>query len=369
MLRLGKEVMRAGMGKRKYVMGGKAYYEPIEWLWNPPPPEVDRDEESGWTKQSRRCGLIAVKGGMLQDYDQWGHLHMLTVIYVPNNYVVVAKSAERDGYDALQVGAFEAKEKHVTRAMQGHFRKAGTPLLRRLSEFPVTPEAAMAPGTVMTARHFLPGQYIDVQGKTIGKGFAGGMKRWGFKGLRASHGVSKAHRSIGSTGACQDPGRVWKGKKMAGHMGDKKRTVRNLYVFAIDPEESILLVRGHVPGKPGNILRIRDSNKGFHEPPPFPTYDPAKSNEADTTELLYGTPKMPHAVASMGAFPPEGEEETIWETRKRLGEPLLAKAKEEYEAFMAEWGKQKGKTGMTYFDHKNRQWRFEREADGDLPWF
>lgn len=166
----------------------------------------------------------------------------------------------------------------------GHFASAHVPPARELHEFRVSPDALIPAGTRLFATHFLAGQFVDVTGTTKGKGFAGGMKRWGFHGLRATHGVSVSHRSIGSTGCRQDPGRVFKNKKMPGHMGHERRTMRNLLVYRVFPDLNVILLVGCLPGPKGSVLYLRDATwKSFKRVPPFPTHDPAKQPE--TTAL------------------------------------------------------------------------------------
>lgn len=157
------------------------------------------------------------------------------------------------------MGAGSKKRKQITGAEYGHFAARGVQIKRELSEFRVTPDAILPVGTVVDASHFLAGQYVDIQGKTIGKGFQGPMKRWGFAGLPASHGTTKKHRAHGSIGNSQDPGRVWKGKKMAGQMGNRTRTVQNCFVYRVDPERNLIYVVGQVPGKRGNFVRVKDA--------------------------------------------------------------------------------------------------------------
>jgi large subunit ribosomal protein L3 len=175
--------------------------------------------------------------------------------------VVAARRPDRDGYAAVQLGVGRAKAKKVTKPMRGHFAKAKVTPKAKLAEFRVSEDALLEPGTALTVGHFVIGQFVDVCGTSIGKGFAGAMKRWGFKGLRASHGVSVAHRSHGSTGNRQDPGRVFKGKKMAGHMGDRRVTVQNLEVVGVDHERGLLLIKGAVPGARGGYVRVTDAIK------------------------------------------------------------------------------------------------------------
>jgi large subunit ribosomal protein L3 len=171
----------------------------------------------------------------------------------------------------VQLGVGRAKAKNVSKPMRGHFGKAKVTPKARLAEFRVSEDALLEPGTALAVGHFVVGQYVDVCGTSIGKGFAGAMKRWGFKGLRASHGVSVSHRSHGSTGNRQDPGRVFKGKKMAGHMGDRRVTVQNLEVVGIDHERGLLLVKGAVPGTRGGYVRVTDAVKrALPQEAPYP---------------------------------------------------------------------------------------------------
>jgi len=164
-------------------------------------------------------------------------------------------------YHAVQVAASDRPHKTTTRQMLGHFKKAQVPPKRIVREFPVTPDAHVPVGTTLSAIHFVPGQFVDVVANSIGKGFQGGMKRWGFKGLKASHGVSAAHRSSGSAGNCQDPGRIWPGKKMAGRMGNKRITTQNLAVVRVDTSLDLIFVRGAIPGVDDAHVLIRDAKK------------------------------------------------------------------------------------------------------------
>jgi large subunit ribosomal protein L3 len=208
-----------------------------------------------------RTGLLAEKLGMTRLFEDDGSHSPVTVLRVEACEVVAARQPERDGYCAVQIGMGTAKVKNVTKPMRGHFAKAGVAPKAKLAEFRVSADALLEPGTPLSVEHFVVGQYVDVAGTSIGKGFAGAMKRWGFKGLRASHGVSLSHRSHGSTGNRQDPGKVFKGKKMAGHMGARRVTVQNLEVVGIDRERGLVLVRGAVPGARGGYVRITDAVK------------------------------------------------------------------------------------------------------------
>ncbi len=218
-----------------------------------------------------RTGLLAQKIGMSRQFGEGGRHYAVTVLKVDNLQVVARRTEEANGYNAVQLGWGTAKVKNVSKAMRGHFAAAKVEPKRRLAEFRVSEDALLDIGTELSAAHFSDGQYVDVTGITIGKGFAGGMKRHGFAGLRASHGVSINHRSLGSTGQCQDPGKVFKGKKMAGQMGNKQATTQNLRIIGTDDERGLILVSGAVPGSRGGFVRIFDAvKKALPEGTPFP---------------------------------------------------------------------------------------------------
>src|SRR5438034_9020813 len=206
-----------------------------------------------------RTGLIAQKLGMSRVFTDEGNHVAVTVLRVDNCQVVAQRTQDKDGYTALQLGVGTAKVKNVTKPQRGHFAKAKVEPKARLAEFRVSEDALVPVGAEITAAHFLPGQYVDVTGTSIGKGFAGGMKRHNFHGLRATHGVSVSHRSHGSTGQRQDPGKVFKGKKMAGHMGAERVTTQNLVVVKTDPARGLVMVRGAVPGSKGGWVLVRDA--------------------------------------------------------------------------------------------------------------
>lgn len=208
-----------------------------------------------------RTGLIARKLGMSRVFRDDGSHVPVSVLQVETCQVVAQRTVEREGYTALQLGVGTRKVKNVTKPERGHFAKAGVEPKRKVAEFRVSDDALIDVGAEITVEHFVPGQFVDVVGTSIGKGFAGGMKRHGFGGLRATHGVSISHRSLGSTGNRQDPGRTFKGKKMAGHLGDKRVTVLNLEVVGTDLERGLLLIRGAVPGAEGGHLLVRDAVK------------------------------------------------------------------------------------------------------------
>lgn len=218
-----------------------------------------------------RSGLIAQKLGMTRVFTPTGEHIPVTVLKVDGIQVVAVRTEERDGYTAVQLGLGDAKVKNVSKAMRGHFAAAKVEPKRKLAEFRVSPENLLEPGVEISAEHFIAGQFVDVTGTSIGKGFAGGMKRHNFRGLEATHGVSVSHRSHGSTGQRQDPGRVFKNKKMAGHMGDVQVTTQNLIVVSTDANRGLVLVKGAVPGSEGGYVLIRDAVKRkLPEGVPFP---------------------------------------------------------------------------------------------------
>jgi large subunit ribosomal protein L3 len=208
-----------------------------------------------------RTGLLARKVGMTRIFGSDGSHVPVTVLQVEDNEVVATRTSESDGYTAVQVGTGKAKPKNVTKPMRGHFAKAKVEPKKVLREFRVAADAIVEPGTRLSAAHFLAGQRVDVSGTSLGKGFAGAMKRHNFGGTRATHGVSVSHRAHGSTGQCQDPGKVFKGKKMAGHMGAQRVTTHNLEVAGVDAERGLLLVKGAIPGAKGGVVQVRDAVK------------------------------------------------------------------------------------------------------------
>jgi len=218
-----------------------------------------------------RTGLIAKKLGMSRLFNEDGSTIPVTLLHVDNVRVVAKRSADKDGYEAVQLGIGIAKPKNVSKANKGHFAKAGVEAPRKVVEFRVATDAMLEPGAVLSSAHFVAGQKVDVTGVTVGKGFAGAMKRWNFSGLEASHGVSVSHRSHGSTGNRQDPGKTFKNKKMAGHMGVERVTTQNLEVAGVDAEKGLLLIKGAVPGSKGGYVLVRDAIKrARHADAPFP---------------------------------------------------------------------------------------------------
>ncbi|ABV92025.1 50S ribosomal protein L3 [Dinoroseobacter shibae DFL 12 = DSM 16493] len=208
-----------------------------------------------------RSGVIAKKVGMTRLFMEDGKQVPVTVLQLDKLQVVAQRTAEKDGYSAVQLGAGTAKAKRTTKAMRGHFAAASVEPKRKVAEFRVAPENLINVGEEITADHYFEGQYVDVSGTSIGKGFAGAMKRHNFGGLRASHGVSISHRSHGSTGQCQDPGKVFKGKKMAGHMGAARVTTQNLQVVRTDADRGLIMIKGAVPGSKGGWVTIKDAVK------------------------------------------------------------------------------------------------------------
>jgi large subunit ribosomal protein L3 len=208
-----------------------------------------------------RTGVIAKKMGMTRLFQDDGRHVPVTVLELPNVQVVSRRETDVDGYTAVQLGAGVAKAKNVAKPQRGHFGKAEVEPKARVAEFRVSEDALLDVGATISAEHFIAGQYVDIQGVTQGKGFQGAMKRWGFGGLRATHGVSVSHRSHGSTGQRQDPGKVFKNKKMAGHMGARNRTQQNLEIVRTDLERGLLFVKGSVPGHKGGWLLVKDAVK------------------------------------------------------------------------------------------------------------
>ena len=243
-----------------------------------------------------RSGVIAKKVGMTRLFMEDGKQIPVTVLQLDKLQVVAQRTAEDHGYTAVQLGAGTAKAKRTSAPMRGHFAAAKVEPKRKVAEFRVDPDNLIGVGEEITANHYFDGQFVDVTGTSIGKGFAGAMKRHNFGGLRASHGVSISHRSHGSTGQCQDPGRVFKGKKMAGHMGAARVTTQNLQVVRTDVDRGLIMIKGAVPGSKGGWVTIKDAvKKPFPENAPLP----AALRQADA----------PAAEAPVEEAPAEGGEE------------------------------------------------------------
>src|SRR3954463_13375736 len=245
-----------------------------------------------------RTGLLAQKLGMTRIFAADGNHVPVTVLKVDHCQVVAVRTDETNGYNAVQLGVGTAKVKNVSKAQRGHFAKAKVEPKKKLAEFRVSKDNLLEVGAELSAAHFVVGQFVDVVGTTIGKGFAGAMKRWNFGGLRATHGVSVSHRSHGSTGNRQDPGRTFPGKKMAGHLGQETVTTLNVTVWKVDVERGLILVKGAVPGSEGSYVKVRDAIKkaapadlprrgAFRragEAPPAAAETPAEEAPAATTE-------------------------------------------------------------------------------------
>jgi large subunit ribosomal protein L3 len=218
-----------------------------------------------------RSGVIAKKVGMTRLFMEDGKQIPVTVLQMENLQVVAQRTSDKDGYTAVQLGAGSIKAKNVSQPMRGHFAAAKVEPKRKIAEFRVAPENMIEVGAEITAEHYVEGQYVDVSGTSIGKGFAGAMKRHNFGGLRASHGVSISHRSHGSTGQCQGPGKVFKGKKMAGHMGAVRVTTQNLQVVKTDADRGLIMIKGAVPGSKGGWVTVKDAvKKPLVDNVPFP---------------------------------------------------------------------------------------------------
>ncbi|MGC1302649.1 MAG: 50S ribosomal protein L3 [Caulobacteraceae bacterium] len=218
-----------------------------------------------------RTGVIAKKLGMTRFFDEAGQHVPVTVLSLDGCQVTGQRTLDKDGYVALQLGAGAKKAKNTSQAMRGHFAKALVEPKHHVTEFRVSEDNLIDVGAELTADHFVPGQKVDVQGVTIGKGFAGGMKRWNFSGLRATHGVSVSHRSLGSTGQRQDPGKTFKGKKMGGQLGVETVTTQNLTVWRVDAERGLILIKGAVPGSEGSYVKVSDAvKKALHADAPKP---------------------------------------------------------------------------------------------------
>jgi large subunit ribosomal protein L3 len=254
-----------------------------------------------------RTGVIAKKMGMTRLFQDDGRHVPVTVLALENLQVIARREQERDGYTAVQLGAGSAKAKNLNKPQRGHFGKAEVEPKAKVVEFRVEEDGLLDVGAEISADHFVAGQLVDVQGVTQGKGFAGAMKRWGFKGLRATHGVSVSHRSHGSTGQRQDPGRVFKNKKMAGHMGARNRTQQNLEVVRTDVERGLIFVKGSVPGSKGGWLLIKDAVKvPQFETVPFPAGLKSKSSPSEHEEAPAGMVEEA-AVHEIPALPGDDE--------------------------------------------------------------
>ena len=255
-----------------------------------------------------RTGVIAKKVGMTRLFQEDGRHVPVTVLALDNVQVVARREADRDGYSAVQLGAGSAKAKNLTKPERGHFGKAEVEPKARVVEFRVAEDALLDVGAEIAANHFVAGQMVDVQGVTQGKGFAGAMKRWGFGGMRATHGVSISHRAHGSTGQRQDPGRVFKNKKMAGHMGARNRTQQNLEIVLTDVPRGLIFVKGSVPGHKGGWLIVKDSVKVARpDEAPYPAGLKELLKKADLEEAPIAGLVDEAAVHDIPALPSDEE--------------------------------------------------------------
>jgi large subunit ribosomal protein L3 len=271
-----------------------------------------------------RSGVIAKKVGMTRLFMEDGKQVPVTVLQLDKLQVVAQRTPEKDGYSAVQLGAGTAKAKRTTQAMRGHFAVAKVEPKRKVAEFRVAPENLINVGEEITADHYFEGQFVDVSGTSIGKGFAGAMKRHNFGGLRASHGVSISHRSHGSTGQCQDPGKVFKGKKMAGHMGAAKVTTQNLQVVRTDAERGLIMIKGAVPGSKGGWVTIKDAvKKPFPENAILPAALKSAAEEAA---------KAAEEAAAAAAAEAEEEAKRLAEEQAAAEDAALKEAEAEIQA-------------------------------------
>jgi len=271
-----------------------------------------------------RSGVIAKKVGMTRLFLEDGRQVPVTVLQLDKLQVVAQRTADKDGYSAVQLGAGTAKAKRTTQAMRGHFAEAKVEPKRKVAEFRVAPENLIKVGEEITADHYFEGQFVDVCGTSIGKGFAGAMKRHNFRGLEMTHGVSISHRSHGSTGQCQDPGKVFKGKKMAGHMGAAKVTTQNLQVVRTDAGRGLIMIKGAVPGSKGGWVTIKDAvKKPFPENAIMPAALKSAAEEAS---------KAAEEAAAQAAAEEEAEAKRLAEEQAAAEEAALKEAEADIDA-------------------------------------
>ncbi len=257
-----------------------------------------------------RTGMIAKKEGMTRIFDEDGRQIPVTVLKVDGCQVVSIRTEETDGYTAIQLGAGVRKTNRTNKAQKGHFAKAKVAPKQKVAEFRVTQDNVLEVGAELSVNHYIAGQYVDVIGTTKGKGYQGAMKRHNFGGMRATHGVSVSHRALGSTGQCQDPGKVFKGKKMAGHMGDVRQTTQSLKIVAVDEAEGLILVKGAVPGANKGWVLIQDAEKyDVIDGAPFPAG--LKTAEVTPTEATEAT-----ASETPAEVKPEAPVETPEESKE-----------------------------------------------------
>jgi large subunit ribosomal protein L3 len=270
-----------------------------------------------------RTGVIAKKLGMARFFDEAGTHVPVTVLSLEGCQVVAQRTQDKDGYVALQLGAGAKKAKNTSKAMRGHFAKAEVEPKRTIMEFRVSEDMLIDVGAELTADHYLPGQKIDITGTTVGKGFQGAMKRWNFGGMRATHGVSVSHRAHGSTGQRQDPGKTFKGKKMAGHLGQETVTTLNLPVWRVDVERGLILVKGAVPGTEGSFVKIRDAVK-IAAPKDIPTPGAFRKAGQEAAPSIAAEDETPVVEAEAQAEAPAAEEPAVTEAEAPAAEATEA---------------------------------------------
>ena len=270
-----------------------------------------------------RTGVIAKKLGMARFFDEAGTHVPVTVLSLEGCQVVAQRTQDKDGYVALQLGAGAKKPKNTSKAMRGHFAKAEVEPKRTIAEFRVSQDMLIDVGAELTADHYLPGQKIDITGTTVGKGFQGAMKRWNFGGMRATHGVSVSHRAHGSTGQRQDPGKTFKGKKMAGHLGQETVTTLNLTVWRVDVERGLILVKGAVPGTEGSFVKIRDAVK-IAAPKDIPTPGAFRKAGQEAAPSIAAEDETPVVEAAAEAEAPAAEEPAVTEAEAPAAEATEA---------------------------------------------
>jgi large subunit ribosomal protein L3 len=270
-----------------------------------------------------RTGVIAKKLGMARFFDEAGSHVPVTVLSLEGCQVVAQRTQDKDGYVALQLGAGAKKAKNTSKAMRGHFAKAEVEPKRTIMEFRVSEDMLIDVGAELTADHYLPGQKIDITGTTVGKGFQGAMKRWNFGGMRATHGVSVSHRAHGSTGQRQDPGKTFKGKKMAGHLGQETVTTLNLTVWRVDVERGLILVKGAVPGTEGSFVKIRDAVK-IAAPKDIPTPGAFRKAGQEAAPSIAAEDETPVVEAAAEAEAPAAEEPAATEAEAPAAEATEA---------------------------------------------
>ena len=270
-----------------------------------------------------RTGVIAKKLGMTRFFDEAGSHVPVTVLSLEGCQVVGQRTTDKDGYVALQLGSGAKKPKNTSKAMRGHFAKAEVEPKRTIMEFRVSEDMLIDVGAELTADHYLPGQKIDITGTTVGKGFQGAMKRWNFGGMRATHGVSVSHRAHGSTGQRQDPGKTFKGKKMAGHLGQETVTTLNLTVWRVDVERGLILVKGAVPGTEGSFVKIRDAVK-IAAPKDIPTPGAFRKAGQEAAPSIAAEDETPVVEAAAEAEAPAAEEPAATEAEAPSAEATEA---------------------------------------------